>query len=94
MSKSKKDTTFNSILKEYRRMKGKTSGNIGLSRKIMEITTAGEKVSMAELQDICIICDTRDLCQTCDWSDFNCSGIDGICITSDGCDAFDWPPAY
>jgi len=98
MSKAKKNNGCNStpdaVLEEYRKMKGKSShASANLSQKIMEITQAGRVVSgdgVGIVQDICIICDSQDVCNPCDWNDFNCRSIDGICITKDGCDTDDF----
>jgi hypothetical protein len=91
MSRSKKNKLLkntpdvNSILEEYRKGKGKTSSEIGLSQKIMEITTAGATAAGA-LGTICILCDTRDVCETCDASDIVCIPLDGWCVFDDECD--------
>jgi hypothetical protein len=87
MTKSKKD--FRNILDEYRQEKSKTSSQDSLSRKIMEITTAGRRFAIAQPQDICFTCDTSDVCNPCDWNDFHCGGTDGVCIFSDSCDMAD-----
>jgi hypothetical protein len=91
MSRTKKNKMFkstpdvDSILEEYRKEKGKASFGIGLSQKIMEITTAGG-TSLAGTNAICILCDTRDVCTTCDASDFSCSPSEIICVFDDSCD--------
>jgi hypothetical protein len=87
MTKSKKD--FRNILDEYRQEKSKTSSQDSLSRKIMEITRAGRGFALAQPQDICIICDSQDVCNPCDWNDWHCGTRDGVCITRDSCDMHD-----
>lgn len=78
MSQSKK-----SILERYRTLKGKRD-EITLSEKVMEITRAGA----SDFQAICIFCDTRDYCSTCDATDIICVGTDDTdwCIFTDNCD--------
>lgn len=80
MSNSNKTTM--SILEKYRKLKGKKS-EITLSEKVMEITRAG--IAGGET---CILCDSRDVCNTCDATDFLClMGDDtGWCVFTDEID--------
>lgn len=97
MSNSKKDSglenTPDAILEEYRKMKSETShGNTDLSRKIMEISRAGVSlpylwIDPAIFGEVCVLCDSSDVCTSCDFSDFSCDGGgDVICGTVDSCD--------
>ncbi len=86
MSDSKKDKLSEaSFLERYRKLKNERSAS-GLSKKIMEITRAGGRLAVG--QDICILCDTRDYCSTCDATDIICVGNDDTdwCIFTDACD--------
>lgn len=97
MSNSKKDKGFENtpgaILEKYRKMKSETSnGSIGLSEKIMEISRAGMSIPYLWINpdifgEVCVLCDSSDVCTSCDFSDFSCNGgNDVICVTSDSCD--------
>jgi hypothetical protein len=88
MSQFKKNKlSGTSILERYRKLKGEKS-EIGLSQKIMEITNAGAAGNLANEQNICIFCDTRDHCSSCDAGDIICVGTDDTdwCIFTDACD--------
>ncbi len=79
--------TKDSFLEAYRKAK-KTEKNADLSDKIMAITTAGG-TSVTNLQEICVLCDTRDVCDPCDASDWGCGHWEVICIFQDSCDMRD-----
>jgi hypothetical protein len=77
------------FLKKYQQSKSQRSlDSMELSNQVMEIARAGKGIS--EAMDICIICDTRDVCNPCDWNDFHCERLDGVCITQDSCDFDDY----
>jgi hypothetical protein len=97
MSNSKKDKGFantpDAILEKYRKMKSEPSnGSIGLSEKIMEISRAGVSlpylwIDPSIIGEICVLCDSSDVCTSCDFSDFLCGGANDVfCVTSDSCD--------
>ncbi len=87
MSNSRKSNLF---LDEYRKAKGEMSDeDNGLSQKIMEITKAGKSTMPISEQLTCILCDTRDVCDPCDASDWGCGHWEVICIFSDSCDMRD-----
>jgi len=102
MSNSKKNSglenTPEAVLEEYRKMKSKTSqASTGLSRKIMEISRAGVSLPYLWINpdifgEVCVLCDSSDVCTTCDFSDFDCDGANDVfCVTSDSCDLGDAP---
>jgi hypothetical protein len=83
MSKIKKgELSGDSILEAYRKLKSEQS-EIGLSQKVMDIARAG-----IAGPETCILCDSRDVCDTCDATDFLCLFGDdtGWCVFTDAID--------
>jgi hypothetical protein len=79
-----KNETF---IEAFRKFKSHRSAT--LSEKVMEICKGGKESPEEPQGSICFLCDEKDLCVTCDSSDWNCASNDGLCIFEDGGDIVD-----